>query len=115
MVIVIDFDKTIVYSEYPEIIGLKPNAKKIINKLYNDGHEIIINTCRAGVHEGRVYTYLAEEGIKYHYINSNLPRLIEFFKQDCRKISGDVYIDDKNLGGIPDDWDEIYKMLNLDG
>jgi phenylalanyl-tRNA synthetase beta subunit len=36
---------------------------------------------------------------------------LEKYKQDCRKISGDIYIDDKNLGGIPDDWNEIYELI----
>jgi hypothetical protein len=36
---------------------------------------------------------------------------VDYYGSDCRKISGDVYIDDKNLGGIPDDWDEIERMI----
>lgn len=111
MVIVIDFDETIVYSSYPKIHGLKPNAREIINKLYNEGHDIIINTCRAGIYEAQVYHFLNRNKIKYHYINSNLPRLIVKFGQDCRKISGDIYIDDKNLGGIPDNWLKIYSII----
>ena len=48
--------------------------------------------------------------INYHYINSNLPESIVYFKQDCRKISADLYIDDKCLMGIPDTWEEIYNI-----
>ena len=88
MIIVIDFDGTIVEMGYPNIGELKPNARKVINRLYDEGHEIIINTCRAGTYEGDLYRFLYKEDIKYHYINSNLPRLIEEFGQDCRKISG---------------------------
>lgn len=107
----IDADGTIWYNKYPEIGELKPNAKEIINKLYSEGHDIIINTCRAGIHEANCYYALEKFGIKYHYINSNLPKDIEFFKQDCRKISADLYIDDKQLGGIPNDWNEIYEII----
>lgn len=107
----IDFDGTIVYSDYPKIGKLKPNAVEVINRLYNGGYKIIINTCRAGIYEGYCYQFLKKHNIQYHYINSNLPEDIEFFKQDCRKISADIYIDDKQLGGIPDDWEKIYKLI----
>jgi hypothetical protein len=109
--LVIDFDGTLVYSEYPKIGKLKPNVVEVMNKLYNEGYSIIINTCRAGIYEGQCYQFLKKHKIPYHYINSNLPCDIEHFKQDCRKISGDIYIDDKQLGGIPEDWNEIYNMI----
>lgn len=111
-ILALDFDGTIVENAYPQIGKLKPNAKEIINLLHEEGHEIIINTCRAGIYEGHAYTFLQEQGIHYDYINSNLPHQIESFKQDCRKISADIYIDDKSLGGIPDDWAIIYELIN---
>ena len=111
-ILALDFDGTIVENTYPQIGKLKLNAKEIINLLHEEGHEIIINTCRAGIYEGHVYTFLQEQGIHYDYINSNLPHQIESFKQDCRKISADIYIDDKSLGGIPDDWAIIYELIN---
>lgn len=111
MILVIDFDGTIVKSKYPDIGGLRLNAKEVINKLYDEGYIILINTCRSGIYEGNVYTFLKENDIKYHYINSNLPSQIEKYGQDCRKLSGDIYIDDKQLGGIPNDWNLIYKMI----
>jgi uncharacterized HAD superfamily protein len=107
----IDFDGTIVEANYPKIGKLKPNAVEVINKLYNEDYKILINTCRAGIYEGHCYQFLKKHGIPYHYINSNLPKDIEFFGQDCRKISADIYIDDKQLGGIPDDWNEIYFLI----
>jgi hypothetical protein len=30
---------------------------------------------------------------------------------DSRKISADIYIDDKQLGGLPEDWNEIDRMV----
>ena len=71
MIIAIDFDGTIAGdgTEYPEIGEMKPNAKSVINRLYDEGHEILINTCRVGEAEAMVYRWLKEKGIKYHYIN----------------------------------------------
>jgi hypothetical protein len=109
----IDFDGTIVETNYPKIGKLKPNVVEVINKLYNESYKIIISTCRVGIYEGHCYQFLKKYGILYHYINSNLPCDIEYFKQDCRKISADIYIDDKQLRGIPNDWNEIYDLIKL--
>ena len=63
MIIVIDFDETLVFSDYPTIHGLKPNAKEIMIKLYKEGHDLIINTCRAGIYEAQVYHFLKEHEV----------------------------------------------------
>lgn len=109
----IDFDDTIVEGAFPGIGKLKKDADKFINKLYDLGFNILINTCRSGAYEGDAETFLKRTGIKYHYINNNLPQSIEYFKQDCRKLSADVYIDDKSLMGLPDTWEEIYNIVIL--
>ena len=113
LVIAIDFDGTICELAFPEVGAMKKMAKHYINKLYDEGHKILINTCRSGLYEGMAETFLKENGIKYHYINSNLLYLIENYGQDCRKISADIYIDDKCLMGLPDTWEEIYNRVFL--
>jgi len=107
----LDFDGTIVYNAYPKIGKLKPNVVEVIQKLYQEGYKIIISTCRAGIYEGHCYQFCKKHNIPYHFINSNLPEDIQYFGQDCRKISAGIYIDDKQLGGIPDDWNDIYNMI----
>ena len=109
--IAIDFDDTIADTTFPQINGLKHQADIYINKLYSEGFNIIINTCRSGKYEGQVQEFLDKYGINYHYINSNLPESIAYYKQDCRKISADLYVDDKCLMGIPDTWKEIYDII----
>lgn len=111
MTIVIDFDGTIVEMAYPEIGELRLNAKEVINRLYREGHDIVINTCRSGKYETAAIVFLIKNQIPFHCVNRNLEKIIAEYEQDTRKLSGDVYIDDKNLGGIPDDWEEIYKLL----
>lgn len=96
-ILLIDFDDTVVDSKYPRIIGLKPKVKEIINKLYLEGFYIIINTCRTGDQELKVIQYLRDVGILFHRINTNHPGLISYFKEDSRKLSGDIHIDDKNI------------------
>jgi len=112
MTIAIDFDGTICKQSFPEVGALIKDADKYIRKLHKDEHTIIINTCRSGKYEGMAQDFLDANNIPYDYINSNLPELITFYKQDCRKISADVYIDDRCLMGLPS-WKKIYKLIKL--
>lgn len=113
LIIAIDFDGTICDVSFPEVGRMKPEADVYIRKLYHEGHHIVINTCRSGIHEGSAETFLRENQIPFHYINSNMPYLIEEYGQDCRKISADIYIDDKCLMGLPDTWKEIYDIIQI--
>ena len=112
LVISIDFDGTICELGYPGIGKLKKDARKYIRKMKKDGHKIIINTCRSGRYEGNAQDFLDNNLIPYDYVNSNLPYIIEMYGQDCRKISADIYIDDKCLMGLPETWEEIYNLVN---
>ena len=114
MRLAIDFDGTIVEADYPEIGELRVDAKKYINMLHEDGHMIIINTCRALEYELKAVNFLAENGIWFDLVNNNDPDMIREFGMDCRKISADIYIDDKNLasmhyGLLP--WAGIYRVV----
>lgn len=110
-ILAIDFDGTIVEAAFPGIGKIRPGVKRCINMLYEEGYKILINTCRTGSYEGDVEKFLHRSGIKYHYINCNLPTCIEYFGQDCRKLSADLYIDDKCLLGLPESWEEIYQII----
>jgi len=111
-VVAIDFDGTIAESVYPDFGELLPGAKEYINKLYEDGIYIIIYTCRSGKQEAMVSDFLSQHGVKFHLINQNKPELVEFYNIDSRKVSADIYVDDKQLGGLPKDWSVIYEMIH---
>lgn len=110
-IIAIDYDDTIVYANYPEVGTIKPFAGFVINELYNEGHTIIINTCRSGEHQQMAADYLTQCGVRFHHINENHPDNIAQYDSDSRKIFADVYIDDKQLGGLPDHWLTIDAVL----
>lgn len=109
-IIAIDFDGTIATINYPECGELIEGAKETINKLYSDGYFIIIWTCRYGEAAELAKKFLNDNEINYHTFNEHSPELIELYNNDTRKISADVYIDDRQLGGLPS-WEEIYKIL----
>lgn len=110
MRIAIDFDGTIVEDAYPYIGKLKEDAVYTINKWHALGHYIIINSCRAQEYEANMKSFLLGNKIPFDYINCNLPADIKKFGMDCRKISADIYVDDKQVGGLPT-WKEIDEFI----
>lgn len=111
MIIAIDFDGTIVQDSYPSIGMVNPSAKRVINRLFSEGHYIIIWTCRTGDHLTQAVNFLLSEGIRFSRINENEPVNLKLYKEPSRKVYADVYIDDKNLGGFPG-WVDVEKWMD---
>lgn len=109
-ILAIDFDQTICLSEYPKCGPMRPGASSVIRRFVKQGYGIVINTCREVLALAEAINWLHDNGIPYHYVNCNFPHLIEGYGADCRKISADIYIDDKCLKGLPE-WKEIYNIV----
>ena len=106
----IDFDDTIAkIGDFPEILGEMPGAIAGIKELHADGHRIQIWTCRHGKWLDHAKAWLDENEVPYERINENCPNLIDKWGE-TRKMSADVYIDDKMLGGLPP-WREIVRRV----
>lgn len=107
LIIALDFDNTITigFGRFPAIYKLRPKARDVINTWFDKGHNIIINTCRSDASNAaqKCIDFLAQNGVKYTRINSNLPETIEHYGTDTRKISAELYFDDRNP--TPVDWD----------
>lgn len=101
MIIAIDFDNTISRGKFPAIEGLQPYAKETINRLFADGHYLIINTCRSGEQLLQAINWMLQQGISFHRVNDNHPEQTALYNNNSRKIYAHLYIDDKNLGGFP--------------
>ena len=110
-VLAIDFDLTICMSDYPKLGPMREDAGKIIRALHAEGFGIVINTCREGHALSDAMHWLMEHRIPYNYVNCNFPHLIEKYSADCRKISADMYIDDKGVDPLPS-WQEIYDKIH---
>jgi len=109
--IAIDFDGTIVEHKYPEIGKEIPFAIETIKALQKQKHQLILWTYRSGRELDEAVEYCRKNGIEFYAINASYPE--EEFDEDfaSRKIEADIFIDDRNIGGlIP--WGEIYQMLN---
>lgn len=111
MIIAIDFDQTIAHTCYPE----PPNyiidgAKDAIKQLNDAGHTLILWTCRSAEYETEAWEFCKANGLHFHYMNANTTENLELYGRDNRKVYADVYIDDKNIGGLPS-WGKIVEMI----
>ena len=110
MIIAIDFDGTIHSGQWPAIGEPLPGAKEAINNLRAEGHYIIIWTCREGQQQTEMVNWLLQQGIGFDRVNDHEPRNLTVYGSDSRKVYAHVYIDDKNLGGLPS-WGEIALLV----
>lgn len=101
MIVAIDFDGTICRGTFPCIDGLQPGAREVITRLYEEGHYIIIWTCRTGEALLTAINWLLEMGVPFNSVNAGCPENLRQYGQDGRKVYAHVYVDDKNLGGFP--------------
>ncbi len=111
MIIAVDFDGTIVEHEYPKIGKERLFAFQTLKMLQKEGHRLIMWTYRCGKELDDAVEYCRKNGLEFYAINRNYPEE-EFTGEVSRKILAEMYIDDMNLGGIPDSWTEIYDMIH---
>ncbi|MDO4190746.1 MAG: hypothetical protein Q4D14_03535 [Bacteroidales bacterium] len=108
MRIAVDFDGTIVEHAYPEIGKPIPFAIDVLKRLQNDGHQIILWTVREGKLLDDAVAYCRQRGLEFYAVNRNHPE--DNIAFDPRKLSVELFIDDRNLGGLPA-WGVIYQMI----
>lgn len=108
MVIAVDFDGTIVEHAYPAIGKPIPFAIDTLLQLQKDNHKLILWTVREGKLLQEAIDYCAERGLYFYAENANYPG--EDRSKAGRKLGVDLFIDDRNLGGLPD-WGVIYNAV----
>lgn len=110
MIIAVDFDGTIVEHKYPEIGKEIPFATTTLKMLMKEHHRLILWTVRKGKTLDEAVAWCKERGIEFYAVNKNYPEeKVEEGGGYC-KINADMFIDDLNLGGLPD-WGQIYSMI----
>ena len=107
MIIAVDFDGTIVEHRYPDIGREKPFAIETLKKLTEEQHRLILWTVRKGKLLQEAVEFCRTRGLDFYAVNRNFP---EENEPEERKLRADLWIDDRNLGGLPD-WGTIYRMV----
>lgn len=111
MTIAVDFDGTIVRHEYPKIGKEIPFAIQTLKMLTKDGHRLILWTVREGDLQEEAVNWCRERGVEFYAVNKDYPEE-EPSKNNhySRKLKADIWIDDRNVGGLPD-WGTIYRII----
>lgn len=97
MIYAVDFDGTLCEIAYPDIGQAKQNVIDFCLRKQAEGHKLILWTCRCGEYLEQAIKWCEEQGLIFDAINENLPERITEYGGDCRKVSADYYIDDKNI------------------
>ena len=107
MVIAIDFDGTIVEHRYPSIGRELPFAIDTLKKIQQEGHRLILWSVREGRLLDEAVEFCRERGLEFNAVNRDYPEEEkERNNHFSRKLKADLWIDDRNLGGLPD-WGTI--------
>jgi len=109
MIIAIDFDGTLVEHRYPAIGRIIPFAFETLKALQAKQHQLILWSYRSGNELEDAVVFCRSQGIEFYAVNKNYPEEV-WNELDSRKILADIYIDDRNLGGLPS-WGEIYMLI----
>lgn len=76
-----------------------------------DGHQLILWTVREGELLQQAVEWCRERGVEFWAVNRDYPEeKAENNQSFSRKIKADMFIDDRNLGGLPD-WGTVYRMI----
>ena len=112
MTIAVDFDGTIVEHRYPKIGKEKPFAIETLRRLASEGHKLILWTSREGDLLQEAVDFCKGRDLMFYSVNSTVPDNLMFRDSQgkCPKLLADVYIDDRNLGGLPE-WGVIYEQI----
>lgn len=109
--IAVDFDETIVEDRYPKIGPEVMFATDTLRMLIEAHHQLILWTKCAKVSLLKeAVDWCHERGVDFWAINSDYPEEKPPDKYFTRKIKADYFIDDRNIGGLPD-WGQIYAII----
>lgn len=110
--IAVDFDGTIVTHEYPNIGREIPFATDTLKMLIRDRHRLILWSVREGELLQEAVDWCKERGVEFWAVNKDYPEeSMENNNHFSRKLKADYFIDDRNIGGLPD-WGQIYQMIS---
>lgn len=111
MTIAVDFDGTIVEHRYPKIGEEIPFATETLKILAQKRHKLILWTVREGELLEEAIEWCRQRGVFFYSVNKDYPEEEKSHNGFSRKLKADLFIDDRNLGGLPD-WGTIYQMIH---
>lgn len=111
LVIAVDFDGTLVEHRYPQIGDEIPFAVDTLKMLQAEGHRLILWSVREGSLLEEAVRWCKKRGLTFYAVNKNYPEETPDDELYSRKLKADLFIDDRNVGGLPD-WGIIFQMIS---
>jgi len=109
MFIAVDFDGTIVKHRYPQIGDEIPFAIDTLKLIQSElRHQLILWTVREGELLVDAVEFCKARGLEFYAVNQNHPDNTKL--NSPRKLMADLFIDDRNFGGLPE-WGFIFNSL----
>lgn len=93
----VDFDGTLCFSQWPKLGEANAELIEKLKECKNNGDKLILWTCRQGENLGDAVQWCKEKGLYFDAVNDNLQEIKDLFGNNSRKITADIYIDDKGM------------------
>ena len=90
-----------------------PFATATLRMLAEKGHQLILWTVRSGRPLKEAVEWCRQRGVEFYAVNQTFPGDEPGGDRYTRKLKVDIFIDDRNIGGLPD-WGAIYEMITQD-
>ena len=107
--VAVDFDGTIVEDRYPGIGRPRLFAFETLRAMQDRGILLILWTMRTGPLLDDAVAFCAQHGIEFYAINASHPDEV-LTPETSRKINADMFIDDRNVGGMLA-WGDIWNHV----
>ena len=95
MIFAVDFDGTLCKAAWPGIGAANDRLIAWLIERRREGDKVILWTCRCGEMLEAAVKWCRGRGLEFDAVNENLPERIARYGNDCRKVSADVYLDDR--------------------
>lgn len=93
----VDFDRTLNQAEeYPQLGEPNMGLIDYLKRRQQEGDKVILWTCREGDLLKSAVKFCKAYGLEFDAVNDNLRENMEHFRNNCRKVYADYYIDDRN-------------------
>lgn len=100
MIVAVDFDGVLCRDAFPEIGEPNYEVISFVRELIDDGHEVVLWTCRVGQRLVEAVEWCRDRGLRFCAVNDNAPsnktRYEKEYPNGTRKVYADVYLDDKS-------------------
>ncbi len=94
-IIAVDFDGTLCRDEFPGIGEANITLIRTLLVWKKQGKRLVLWTCRCGDALREAVLWCAQFGLEFDAVNENVAEVLERYGTESRKITADLYIDDR--------------------